>query len=70
MNQRKHFNEMKTAHQKFDTLFKDRIKEQQQNQSDLSITELRKQTSLSLQEVLDWIFIHAKTKGIVFDFLF
>ncbi len=64
LNQRKHFNEMKTAHQKFDTIFKDRIKEQQHHQSDLSITELRKQTTASLREVLDWIFIHAKTKGV------
>ncbi len=64
LNQRKYFNEMKEAHQSFDSIFKGRIKEQQQEQNDLSITELRKLTSRALRELLDWIFINAKTKGI------
>ncbi|WP_282086671.1 DUF6261 family protein [Aquimarina algiphila] len=64
LNQRKYFNEMKEAHQRFDTIFKDRVKEQQREQTDLNITELRKLTSRALRELLDWIFINAKTKGI------
>ncbi|GGX24811.1 DUF6261 family protein [Aquimarina muelleri] len=64
LNQRKYFDEMKQAHLNFDTVYKSRIKEQQQEQSDLSITELRKTTTKALRELLDWVFIRAKTKGI------
>ncbi len=64
LNLRKYFNEMKEAHQSFDSIYKSRIKEQQQGQSELSITELRKITATSLRELFDWIFIHAKTKGL------
>ncbi|GAA4276497.1 DUF6261 family protein [Aquimarina mytili] len=64
LNQGKHYSQMVKAHQGFDTVFKKRIKEQQQSQTELSITELRKQTTAALRELLDWIFIHAKTKGI------
>jgi len=64
LHQRTYFEEMKTAHRAFDRIFKARVKEQQKEQSDLSITELRKLTTKALREVLDWIFIRAKTKGI------
>ena len=64
LHMRKYFNEMKEAHHNFDTVYKGRIKEQQQEQSDLSITELRKITTKALRELMDWIFIHAKTKDI------
>ncbi len=63
LHQRKHFDAMKKAHQGFDTIFKARIKEQQQEQNELSITELRKQTTAALRALFDWIFIYAKTKG-------
>lgn len=64
LNQGKHYDQMVTAHKGFDAVFKERIKEQQQGQFELSITELRKQTTASLRELFDWIFILAKTKGI------
>lgn len=64
LHQRKYFDEMKDAHQSFDRIFKARLKEQQREQSNLNLTELRKRTTTALREVLDWVFIRAKTKGI------
>ena len=63
LHQRKYFNEMREAHQAFDKVFKERIKEQQRESGDLSITELRKNTTVALRELLDWIFIRTKTNG-------
>lgn len=64
LHQRKYFDEMRTAHKAFDSVFKARVKEQQQEQTTVSITELRKLTTLALRELLDWVFIRAKTKEI------
>ncbi|WP_062061622.1 DUF6261 family protein [Aquimarina longa] len=64
LGQRQSFLEMKEAHTNFDIMFKERVKEQQREQTKLNLRDLRGYTQDAYRELFDWIFINAKTKGI------